>query len=109
MITAEDWRIITQYRETVIALGVIKMEIDTWEKRGYPVPHLIDQAHRLNQEILRFLEIVKQIPDRTARIVINCRYVEGLTIAETAEYMNISHGTVDNIIKKLKPSAAAQG
>lgn len=107
MISAEDWRIITQHRETVIALHLLNSEIDTWNKRGYPAPTLKDQAQQLNQEITRFFDIMKQIPDRRARNILRCRYVQGLTIAETAECLNVSHGTVDNIIKKLKPSAAA--
>lgn len=43
--TAEEWRVITTYREIVIALHALD-EIDTWTRRGFSVTNLMDHGRR---------------------------------------------------------------
>ena len=107
--TAEEWRIITQYRETVIALHALLDEIDTWTRRGFSVTNLMDKAQVLKQDILQFENILEKIPDRRARNVLRCRFALGYTIAETAADLGMSDTTVDKIIKKLKPATTQNG
>ncbi len=104
MFTVSEWDTLTGYRETVLAACSVLIDISWRLQHGIPLTDLPEQYDRLKMDIVRFNAILEKIPDRLARNVLRCRFALGYTIGETAEFLEVSRGNIDNIIKKLKPS-----
>ncbi len=102
-LTVPEWDILTGYRERIQLLHTVRMELTRAARYGWPVFDKPEQAHRLKMEINEFNTIMTRIPERRSRIVLRCRFALGFTIRDIADYMELSAGTVDNIIKNLKP------
>ncbi len=102
-LTWEDWETISGYRDAVFLLQSVNCDIAFRLRRGLPLMDLMEQAHRLKVDIIRFENVLQRIQDRRTRNVLRCRFVLGYSIPDTAEYLGTTCTTIDNIIKKVKP------
>ena len=93
-----DREIITGYRENVIAIHSIR-ECIAWNTRhGLPVLTMPELIHQLTADVIRFEDVLHTIPDRRTRNILRCRFALGMTERQTADYMQLSHGTVNRIV-----------
>ena len=92
-----DRELILNYRDIVLSINSINENIEWNERHNLPVLDLLEQARSLKRSLIRFEELLRMIPNRRDRIIIRCRYVLGLGEQDTADYMNISRGTVSRI------------
>ena len=89
--------LITGYREIVFDIHAMKQRL-AWNRRhGLPELNIPEQIRELIRELIRFEELMETITDRRARNVICCRFVLGMSVRSTADYLRLSCNTVERI------------
>jgi len=92
-----DRDIVTNYRETVISISIIREQV-AWNRRhGLPIQSMLKQQGPLINELMRFEDIMDSISDRRIRIALCCRYALGMSERDTAAVMGLERNTVRRI------------
>ena len=92
-----DRDIITGYRDNVIAIGIIREQIDFNRRTGLPVEKLIEQEGQLTNKVLYFEDVLDKIPDIRTRTILRCVYALGMTARDTAVFMDLAYTTINRI------------
>ena len=93
-----DKEIITEFRMNVLEIQSIRERVAWNIRHGLPVMNMSEQIRQLAADVMRFENVLDMITDRRARIMIRCRFALGMTERQTAEYMQVSHRTVNRIV-----------
>ena len=94
-----DLQTVTEYRNNVVELSLIRQRMQWNYRHCLPVAFLAERATLLKSELIRFDEIIDRISDRTIRNVLCIRYALGMTVADTAFFMNMSKQNVMRLDK----------
>jgi len=100
LITMSDKEVITGYRDNVFMFDAVQQQIQWFNRHDLPVLALAKRAEKLINNVTMFEEIVNRIPDRRTRNAIRCRYALGMSIGDTADYLNINRMTVNRMIER---------
>ena len=86
--------VITHYRENVIAINTLQRQLDWNRRHSLPDHDLPDQIRELKQLLIRFQDIVEEIPDRRTANIIRCRFALGMSTREISDCLELSKNTV---------------
>ena len=92
-----DKDIILNYRNTVFELKSIRRQLTWNQQHGLPAMNFPELLKELKAELMRFEELLEQIPDRRTRVAMRCRYALGWNTRDISVFMNLDRNTISAI------------